>query len=292
MVNSESDSDGSRDSDYGDNYGPLIQQIRSMFAEEVKSNGHLYDEVDIDRVSSDDYTVERYLKHQRGDLEKGFNMLVDAMRWRHSFGANTIELTDFPKEYFETGEAHTYTEDKNGISTVYLRVKLHKKIAELSPLSQKFLVYLFERCEIEGRKSGKGYGLIWDCYGGNLFNVDVELLQFLTGIWINYYPGGTKYVLLHELPWILRAIYRLARSWIPENLRDQICFASKSEIGTFVGQTRLPDYLNGQCKVNYKKAPMACRPMKDFMDSDTIETQGGKKFLDHYKSYLETPFKL
>lgn len=153
MSDSDSDSGGGG---IDNNLSAMIQQIRSMFTEEVKTNGHLYDQIDIDRVTSDDYTIERYLKHQRDDIDKGFNMLVESMRWRHSFGVNQIQLTDFPKEYFETGEAHLYTEDQNGVSTVYVRVKLHKKINELSLLSQKFLVYLFERCEIEGRKSGKG----------------------------------------------------------------------------------------------------------------------------------------
>lgn len=277
-----------------DENGPTdsIQQVREMFADEVKNNGDLYDPIDVERVATDDYTVERYLKHHKGDLEKGYNMLVEAMRWRRSFGVNHIKRTDFPKEYFETGEAHLYTTDQNGVSTVYLRVKLHKKINELNTLSQKFLVYLFEKCEQEGRQSGKGYGLIWDCYGGNLFNVDLELLQFLTNIWINYYPGGTKYVLLHELPWILRAIYRLARSWMPEHLREQICFASKGDIGSFVGSQSLPDYLNGQCKTNYKKAPVDCKPMKDFIIKESIEPEGAKKFLDHYKNWLETPFRV
>uniref|UniRef100_T1KS15 CRAL-TRIO domain-containing protein n=1 Tax=Tetranychus urticae TaxID=32264 RepID=T1KS15_TETUR len=152
--------------------------------------------------------------------------------------------------------------------------------------AKKFLDHYKNWLETPSRVKGitkkpdiKEYGLIWDCYGGNLFNVDLELLQFLTNIWINYYPGGTKYVLLHELPWILRAIYRLARSWMPEHLREQICFASKGDIGSFVGSQSLPDYLNGQCKTNYKKAPVDCKSMKDFIIKESIEPEGAKKFL-------------
>lgn len=139
-----------------DDNSDAIQQVRDLFNQEVRLNGDLYDAIDIDRVNQDDWTVERFLRQQKNDIEKGYQMLIDAMRWRKSFGVNHIKTTDFPKEYFETGEAHLHVKDQNGVFTVYLRVKLHRKISELSPLSQKFLVYLFEKCEAEGRKSGKG----------------------------------------------------------------------------------------------------------------------------------------
>lgn len=133
-----------------------ISLIRSMFLDEVNRNPGMYDQVDVDRVRDEDFSVKRYLDHQDGDVEKGFNQLVDAMRWRKSFGVNSISQSDFPQEYFQTGEGHLYVYDKNGIFTVYLRVKLHKKINELSPLSQKYLVYLLEHCESKARETGNG----------------------------------------------------------------------------------------------------------------------------------------
>lgn len=130
------------------------------------------------------------------------------------------------------------------------------------------------------------YGLVWDCLGGTLFNVDLELLRFLTNIWTNYYPGGAKYILLHELPWILRAIYRLVQSWIPEDFREIIQFADRSNIGEVVGYECLPDYLNGLCKVSYKTAPSPCKPMHDMVKKDLIQQEVFMKFMDHYRPYL------
>ncbi|XP_074600680.1 motile sperm domain-containing protein 2-like [Brevipalpus obovatus] len=265
-----------------------VEKVREMFLQEAQENPNFYDPIDIDRVRTDDYTVRRFVQNQRGDVEKGFNMLMSAMKWRKSFGVNDIKPSDFPKEYFETGEGHLYVKDKNDVYLVYLRVKLHKKITELTPLSQKYLVYLIEHCEAEGIKTGKGYGLIWDCLGGTLFNVDLDLLQFLTTVWTNYYPGGSRYIILHELPWILRAIYRLVRSWMPEDLRQQITFADRNSIGDFVGTDNLPDYLNGRCEVSYKTAPSQCKPMVDLVNKEIIQRDVFVKFMDHYRPYLNT----
>lgn len=133
-----------------------IELIRSMFIGEVNQNPELYDQVDVDKVSNDNFCVTRFLNHHEGDVDKGFAQLVDTMRWRKSFGVNSIKSSNFPQEYFQTGESHFYGYDKNGIFTVYLRVKLHKKISELSPLSQKYLVYLLEYCESKAKETGKG----------------------------------------------------------------------------------------------------------------------------------------
>lgn len=116
--------------------------------------------------------------------------------------------------------------------------------------------------------------------------MDIELLQFLTTIWTHYYPGGAKYIILHEMPWILRAIYRLVQSWLPEDFRKQIKFADRKTISEFVGQEFLPDYLNGLCKTSYKTAPSHCKPMELMVKKDLISKDVFNKFMDHYRPYL------
>ncbi|XP_053201677.1 motile sperm domain-containing protein 2-like [Panonychus citri] len=230
-----------------------ISKVRKLFLEDASENGHLYDEQDIDQVRNDDWSVERYLLHCKGNPETALGMLRESMRWRKSFGVNSLKETDFPKEYYLSGSFFTYLPDRKGNSMIYIRGKLHRKISEWSELHKKFFVYMINKLDKE--KSGHGYAAFWDCEGAGLANVDIEMLSFMVTTISCYFPYGLEYVLLHELPWVLNAIYNLAKSWVPEHYQRLAIFINRFNLNDYIEPENLPDYLNGTCTKNYRNVP-------------------------------------
>ncbi|XP_015795828.1 motile sperm domain-containing protein 2 [Tetranychus urticae] len=230
-----------------------ISKLRKIFLEEASEESHLYDPQDIDQLKTDDWSVERYLLHCKGNIESALPMLRESMRWRKSFGVNNLKETDFPKEYYLSGSFFTYLPDRKGNAMVYIRGKLHRKIAEWSEIHKKFFVFIINKLDKE--MGGHRYAAFWDCEGAGLANVDTEMLSFMVTTISSYFPYGLEYVLLHELPWVLNAIYHLAKSWVPEHYQRLAVFANRSNITDYIAPENLPDYLNGTCTVNYRNVP-------------------------------------
>ena len=42
------------------------------------------------------------------------------MKWRKEYGVNQLKLTDFPIEYFSSGNYFKHSHDKEGTETIYL----------------------------------------------------------------------------------------------------------------------------------------------------------------------------
>lgn len=64
-------------------------------------------------------------------------MLIESMKWRKEFGVNQLSDNYFPKQFFRCGAVFQYEPDVNGFATVYLRIKMIKKIPELKATCKK-----------------------------------------------------------------------------------------------------------------------------------------------------------
>ena len=65
------------------------------------------------------------------DETKAFDMLLESLKWRKEFGVNNLTDAFFPKQFYTSGTIFPYCPDKNGFKTLYLRIKMIRKVPEL-----------------------------------------------------------------------------------------------------------------------------------------------------------------
>ena len=107
--------------------------------------------------------------------------------------------------YARLGGIHLFDDDKEGNVVLIVRLKFLHKIPEIIELLKKFVVFqMFAADAVAAkRNNGTGWALMIDCSGAGLANADLEMASFLNNTLKSYFPSGQRYVLVHNLPWLL-----------------------------------------------------------------------------------------
>ena len=104
-----------------------------------------------------------------------------------------------------SGGIHLYEDDKEGNVILFVRLRFLHKIPEIVELLKKFLVFQMFAADTTAaqRQNGTGWALVFDCTGAGVANADLEMASFLNNTLKSYFPSGQRYVLAHNLPWLL-----------------------------------------------------------------------------------------
>lgn len=76
--------------------------------------------------------------------------------------------------------------------------------------------------------------MIFDATGTGPSNCDIDMLLFLISTLKNYFPMGLEYVLVHNVPWILQYVWKLARMAIPPERRNLVRFSNDDNIVDYI----------------------------------------------------------
>lgn len=210
--------------------------LRKALFEKLSEND--YNKLDIDRLKKEDYTVSRYFKT---DTESTIDAIKGVLEWRHNYNLSDLKEEDFPEEFRKSEVFVTQGHDVENNVMVYIRVKLFKKGEYPIEDVKKYLAFLLDR--VDRQTKGDGWSLCFDCTDAGISNVDMELLRFVVQALTNYFIENCRYVLIFEMPWILSSIWKIVKSWLPQEQRDAVKFASKKEMSSFVEDAQLPDYM-------------------------------------------------
>lgn len=230
-------------------YSHLIKELRVLILTDVNANPDKYKKEDIQKAYQDDWFIARYLLRMKLDVKGAHNMLRKALEFRNS---PTISITEFPNEFYKIGAIFAYEPDRKGNIPVFMRIRVYQKI----PIVQRFLkAFLFQIIEqADKRANGKGICLVFDLQGAGMNNVDMDLLFFVITTLVNYFPKGLSYMLVHELPWILRSFWSIAKQWLSDH-KDLVKFSDSQTIYEYFKEENLPDFLGGTCKRDYRALP-------------------------------------
>jgi len=269
----------------------LVQRVRKRFLEEYKKNVDDYEEEDVKMIAKDDWLVKRYVIARFRHEDNALQMLIDSYKWRKSYGLRQMRDNYFPVEFYATGGIFSYLPDRNGNQMIYMRVKMAKRIADLSPYVKKYLAHTFNK--IDQKANGNGWVLVFDCSDTTIVNADVDLLFFIINTLKNYFPAGLDYILVYELPWILQAAWNLGKTWVPPERRKLVRFANKNDITEFVAPENLPDcFPGGTSTMSYRTVPDGCPSAMAFgqevakLSYDRIENMI-HSFKPHLKDVIE-----
>lgn len=131
-----------------------------------------------------------------------------------------------------------------------------------------------------------GIAVVIDCSGAGLVNADMETLAFFISTLRNYFPKGLSYMLVHELPWILKPIWSIAKNWISEEQAQLIKFSNAQTIREYIKLENLPDFMGGSCKRDYRKPPSNCTDLYEAIKLWGIDTAITRKLIVKFGEYL------
>ncbi|XP_054154490.1 motile sperm domain-containing protein 2-like [Oppia nitens] len=226
-----------------------IARIRTQFLETVvkTSDGDCddgcYHSADLDRIRSDDWTVERYLLTTKSE-DEAVKAIQRTMRWRKSFGLNDFRDQRFPSEMWSTGLVVRYCRDRADRPVVYVQNSRYRKCGpDWLQRFKEFIVWQYESADREA--GAAGWGLINDANGAGLANVDIELSRFMIDVLKHYYPGGPRYLLAVDLPWILKATAQLIVSFMNDSLRSIYRAIKSADLREYLSPEWIPIHLGG-----------------------------------------------
>lgn len=277
---------------YTNNSGPLVQAAREKFLLDLANDNdrQFYYPEDIEKIRSEDWFVKRFLLARGRKVDDAVAMMFDALKWRKSEDIRNLRPTYFPDEMFKISAMFLYQPDREGNLTVYFRVRYILRIPELLPTLKKFGNLLLYRVD-EASAAGHGITGVADFQGTGLQNADIDLLFYSIQTLRNYFPAGINHILIVDLPWVLRACWGLAKSWLPESKRKMVEFITRKEIRQFIDPENLPDFMGGNCQLPYKGskvAPVGCPSARQFcIDQLGLSEKVADKIAGIYRPIVE-----
>lgn len=262
----------------------LIDETRRLLRERHEQNPDSFYDHDYKLMMSDDWTVTRFLLRRRLDPRRAAKLMEECGKFRKQYLMSELQLWEFPREFHQAGGLFQYEPDRVGNQTLYMRVKMYRRVPEISDVFKAFILCVLERCDVAN--GGRGTAIIFDLSECGLQNVDLSFLYWLLNSFRNYCPKGVSYILVYNLPWFLSATCKLAMTWLSETNRRSLRFVSGDEIETFIARENLPDYLGGTCKRNYRKVPPGSLPAIEVCQKLDITPQQALKIKELFKEYL------
>ena len=263
-----------------------VQELREKFLREFEKEKDAFHEKDIIKVMSDDWYVKRFLLARNRDIKEACVMMVNALKWKKSEGIHDLKATYFPEELLMLSSMFIYAPDREGNLTIYFRVKYVIKHADLVPTLKKFGNYIFRIAD--DATNGSGISIVADFSGTGIQNAaEADLLFDAISIASSYFPYGINHIILVDLPYVLRAVWTMAKAWVPHNRRKLIEFVSREDIGKLIDYENLPDFLGGHCSIPYggsKVVPTGCPTLYRFVtDSLGLAEKTAVKISNMYK---------
>lgn len=131
-----------------------------------------------------------------------------------------------------------------------------------------------------------GISLVFDCSGAGLASADMDILFMLISTLTNYFPKGFSYLLVHNLPWILKPFWHIAKAWVSEEHRQLVKFSNERTIYEYVDRDNLPDFMGGTCKRDYRQPPADCTTLEEAAKLWGIGRDVVKRILLKFADYL------
>lgn len=229
----------------------LLEDFRQrMIGEMTEENPDLYHPADVTRIRENDEQCRRYLRHKKCDLQDAITFAKHALRWRKQNGINDITEESLPIEFFNQGTMVPYNIDKFGSHIVTLRVKHHRKEASVVDLMKKFFAYFVDKILYE--HDAIRVTVIFDCTDAGVNNVDMELIKFIIVVFRDLYPWALGYIIVHNMPWILNAVWKIIKTMLPSEGVERIRFTTKDGILDYVDRQSLAKYMGGEDPYVYK----------------------------------------
>jgi len=254
-----------------------LQNLRESALAKIRENGEAnFLSEDIQKLSKSDHYVTRFWLHvfdlpgDQGD--EACNMILETFKWRKSFGVDAINTNTINSVFFDKGNVYAHNRDKDGKKLLVFSVGTHEKGKHDMVELKKFFVYYLERLERE--ENGDQITIMFDCRNAGLKNMDMEFIQFIIGVFKDYYPDMLNYILVFEMPWVLNAAWKVIKAWLPAAAVKKIKFLNKSSISEYIDDDNKRECWGGMDTWEYTFEPEVVKPVTNGHLNSTEEMEG------------------
>lgn len=208
-------------------------------------------------------------EHERADeldkaLEEAVGKLREFLQFRHRYQLTLVLDDHFSKEIHMLHGIFPFGRDKNQLPVLYLRARVHRRWSrELDESFRRYVAWQvnlltksYAGAQVEQtigtnaiEKDGS-FGICFDCLNVSYACVDMDFLSYLVKILVNYYPTYCRYALCVDLPWLFRSVWKIVRSWLPEDARNTVHLITSKQLTEFIDEGQIPNSI----KVNDLKA--------------------------------------
>ena len=196
---------------------PSLEQIalvRAMAKEKFIAGGlEKYSQVDINKLQQDE-VVELFWLHcywlSGEQVDEAVDMIDKTFKWRKEFGVNELSRESVGQKLVESG-ALTLREErsKNGDKILVFCIRKHIKSSKDLDDMKRSMVLILEDLRVDN--CAEVVTLVFDCSGAGIRNIDLDIINFLVGLFQRYYPCMLGNILIFDLPWILTAAYNIIK---------------------------------------------------------------------------------
>lgn len=208
-----------------------IDQLRAAAIQKIDAGGP-FDPQDVRRIRTDDKYIRRFLMHHDNDQKLSLEMVMDTLKWRHENQCNAVTKESIPQEFFDKGALFIHNRDKDGCKMLIFSVRLHQKGTLDMDQLKRFLIYWLERLERE--EKGEWITVFFDMCDTGMKNMDMEFIQYMINLFKSYYPWVLNYIIVFEMPWLLNAMWKIIKTWLPPKSIQKIKFVDKKSVGEYV----------------------------------------------------------
>ncbi|XP_034942102.1 motile sperm domain-containing protein 2-like [Chelonus insularis] len=253
-----------------------IAELRQKFFKKIDEEGASanFHPNDLNRAKTQDDWLQRFLVHSEYKINEAVNMMWTSCEWRKNVGANDITEENVKQEILEEGIFFPYGKDKDGKTLFVIKCKLYVKGVRDTAELQRCVIYWLERLEREG--NGDQITIFFDLTDSGLSNLDTDFIRYIVNLLKNYYPNFLNNIILLELPWVLNAILKIIKTWLPPQAIPKIKQVNKAGLKEFVDSDVALKSWGGTSDFVFKFTPE--------IRNNTIDNENGK--LDNKKVHF------
>lgn len=185
-----------------------LTRIRALFKEELRTNPELYHPLDIERVFSDDWQIQRFIQNEPDGVEwNAFKALCRTLQWKQRIGLHQLTDQHFPESIRQLNELSDQRSEE-GVLIQWEVSPSSKLVKEYKSLLHKHFIYSLE--QLDQRSAEHGFILIVNSFLDQQYGkLELEYLHYQLEIIQHFYPGALKAMYLVNQSWLLSAMVRV-----------------------------------------------------------------------------------
>lgn len=189
------------------------------------------------------------------EISEACEKLREFLLFRHQFQVARVMPDQFCKEIFLLNGIFPFGYDKQNLPILYLRARVHRRWSH--KFDEAFRRYVAWQVDLITKSNSNAqvnktigrqaiekdgsFGICFDCLNVSYSCVDMDFLRFLVRILVNYYPTYCRYALCVDLPWLFRSVWKLVRSWLPEDAQNTVQLITSKQLTDYISEDQIPN---------------------------------------------------
>lgn len=239
------------------------------------------------------------------ELDEALERLKDFMKFRAQYQVSHARADQFASEFYIMMGAFPFGVDKMGVPVLYLRARIHRRwSAKLNESFQRYVAWQIDcitkshpdskvakSVGSSGREKDGSFGICFDCLSVSYSCLDMDFLRYLVRVLVHSYPTYCRYALCVDLPWLFRSVWKLVRSWLPEDAQNSVQLITSKQLTEFIDADQIPNSIRfndakSSEKPTKNKHPLpenysSIRGIKEFAEELKLSQSEVKQFLAH-----------